>query len=422
MRAIELFAGAGGLALGLARAGFKHAALIDYDEDAYQTLVINARNGHFLTRDWQALREDVRKLPYDELATQPTDLLAGGPPCQPFSQGGLHKGPLDPRDMFPAFIEAVYRLRPRAFLIENVRGLARPTFATYLEYIILRLTYPWLRPRPDEGWLDHLARLEDVHTARFTGDERSYNVTFQMLNAADYGIPQHRERLFIVGFRQDLGVHWSFPKRTHHSVLLWYEQWVTGAYWKRHGMDPRQGAVAKKPKNIEKIKRLAERLLSEEPAARPWLTVRDALWGNDPLPDPRAPHNIPNHLYWPGARAYPGHTGSALDEPAKTIKAGVHGVPGGENMLRFADGSVRYLTVREAARLQAFPDDYIFPEGWSRGMKLVGNAVPVTLGEIIGRSIARALQEALALSDAAQGEASQELAAPNQTSIYADSS
>jgi len=409
MTAVELFAGAGGLALGLARAGFQHIALVDWDPDAYETLAMNADKGHPLARDWKPLRADVRNLPYEEIAAEPIDLLAGGPPCQPFSQGGLHKGPLDPRDMFPAFIEAVRRLRPRAFLIENVRGLARPTFATYLEYIVLGLTYPWLRPQPDEGWLDHLARLEDVHTARFIGDDHSYNVVFQVLNAADYGVAQRRERLFIVGFRQDLGIHWSFPRPTHHAVLLSYEQWVTGEYWERHGLTPDQGAVTKKPANLNRVKRLAERLLKEKPDALPWRTARDALWGNDPLPDPRLPHDIPNHVYWPGARAYPGHTGSALDEPAKTIKAGVHGVPGGENMLRFNDGSVRYLTVREAARIQAFPDDYAFPEGWTRAMKLVGNAVPVALGEIIGRSIANALQQA----DVAREEGGRELSATN---------
>ncbi len=394
MTTVELFAGAGGLALGLARAGFQHVALVDWDSDAHETLATNAAMGHPLARDWKPTRADVRDLPYEEIAARPVDLLAGGPPCQPFSQGGLHKGPLDPRDMFPAFIEAVRRLRPRAFLIENVRGLARSTFATYLEYIILGLTYPWLRPRPGEGWLDHLSRLEDVHTSRFIGDERSYNVVFQVLNAADYGVAQRRERLFIVGFRQDLGVRWSFPRPSHHAALLAYEQWVTGEYWERHGVSPDEGVVTRKPTSLRRVERLAERLLEEDPGALPWRTARDALWGSAPLPDPRSRHDIPNHEYRPGARAYPGHTGSALDEPVKTIKAGVHGVPGGENMLRFRDGSVRYLTVREAARVQAFPDDYVFPDGWTRAMKLVGNAVPVTLGEIIGRSIANALRQA----------------------------
>jgi DNA mismatch endonuclease Vsr len=90
--------------------------------------------------------------------------------------------------------------------------------------------------------------------------------------------------------------------------------------------------------------------------ARPWRTVRDAL-ADLPMPSSEEPR-IANHRFQPGARPYPGHTGSALDWPAKTLKAGVHGVPGGENMVVMEDGSVRYFSVREAARLRTFPDDY----------------------------------------------------------------
>jgi len=392
MLAVELFAGAGGLALGLTLAGFRHALLVDWDEDSHQTLLLNAQKGHPLAQGWNPLREDVRTLDYGELVPGEIDLLAGGPPCQPFSQGGLHRGPLDPRDMFPAFMEAVRVLRPRAFLVENVRGLAREKFSTYLEYIVLGLSYPWLAPEPGEDWLDHLARLEQVHTARFIGDELSYKVVFQVLDAADFGVPQRRERLFIVGFRQDLGISWSFPRATHYRELLLYEQWATGEYWRRHGIRPEQGIAGKRPQDLAKLEKAVQKILDAFPEARPWRTVRDGLWGESPLPDPRSDHGLPNHEYWPGARSYPGHTGSPLDEPAKTIKAGVHGVPGGENMLRYPDGSVRYLTVREAARIQTFPDDYEFPAGWTRGMKLVGNAVAVSVARELGLSIRRALE------------------------------
>jgi DNA (cytosine-5)-methyltransferase 1 len=83
-----------------------------------------------------------------------------------------------------------------------------------------------------------------------------------------------------------------------------------------------------------------------------------------------------------------------LDEPAKTLKAGDHGVPGGENMLLRPDGSIRYFTVREAARLQTFPDDYIFRGSWTETMRQLGNAVPVRLGEVIARSVAETLNAA----------------------------
>lgn len=101
-----------------------------------------------------------------------------------------------------------------------------------------------------------------------------------------------------------------------------------------------------------------------------------------------------NHVFNPGARSYPGHTGSPLDEPGKTLKAGDHGVPGGENMLLRPDGSVRYFTVREAARLQTFPDDYVFRGSWTETMRQLGNAVPVRLAEVIAGSVAATLRAA----------------------------
>jgi len=102
-----------------------------------------------------------------------------------------------------------------------------------------------------------------------------------------------------------------------------------------------------------------------------------------------------DHTFQPGARSYPGHTGSPLDVPSKTLKAGVHGVPGGENMLRREDGSVRYFTVRESARLQTFPDDYRLRGAWSETMRQLGNAVPVELAAAVADQIASTLRIAL---------------------------
>ena len=122
----------------------------------------------------------------------------------------------------------------------------------------------------------------------------------------------------------------------------------------------------------------------------PWRTVRDAIIG---LPDPetKAAAKVPNHLYQPGARTYPGHTGSPMDLPAKTLKAGDHGVPGGENMMVRDDGSVRYFTVRESARMQTFPDGYRFHGSWTETMRQLGNAVPVLLAQRIASSVAEKL-------------------------------
>jgi DNA (cytosine-5)-methyltransferase 1 len=127
---------------------------------------------------------------------------------------------------------------------------------------------------------------------------------------------------------------------------------------------------------------------------KPWLTVRDALQG---LTDPQRKNNVTlhnNHIFQPGARVYAGHTGSPLDLPAKTLKAGDHGVPGGENMLVMPHGEVRYFTVRESARLQTFPDTYVFHGSWTETMRQLGNAVPVALARIMASSIAEKLIEA----------------------------
>ena len=108
------------------------------------------------------------------------------------------------------------------------------------------------------------------------------------------------------------------------------------------------------------------------------------------------PNSVSDHRFQPNAKVYPGHTGSYIDEPSKTLKAGVHGVPGGENMLRRADGSVRYFTVREGARIQTFPDGYKFHGAWSECMRQLGNAVPAGLARTVGKSVAERLNDSKA--------------------------
>src|SRR5205085_10372005 len=120
---------------------------------------------------------------------------------------------------------------------------------------------------------------------------------------------------------------------------------------------------------------------------------RDALMGLPPPYKTIAGGPVRNHRFQEGARSYAGHTGSPLDLPAKTLKAGDHGVPGGENMMVTDDGSVRYFTVRESARLQTFPDGYIFHGSWTETMRQLGNAVPVALAQLVASSVAEKLLE-----------------------------
>lgn len=390
LRSVELFSGAGGLALGCSLAGFTPGAVIEWDKWACDTIRENQRRENPLVSDWPLYEQDVRLFDFSGFSGE-IDLVAGGPPCQPFSLGGKHKASSDKRDMLPTTIDVVRQVRPKAFLIENVKGLTRATFANYLQYTLLQLSYPNLTKGAKESWLDHLARLEKERTSgRMRG--LAYDVVCRVLNAADYGIPQRRERVFIIGFRHDLGVRWSFPDSTHSLDSLLHSQWITGEYWDAHKVGKKN-----RPEPDLKIKTKVERLRACYQAGNselPWRTVRDALQG---LPDPSkakaaAQHN--NHIYQPGARIYPGHTGSPLDFPAKTLKAGDHGVPGGENMLVTPNGQVRYFTVRESARLQTFPDTYVFHGAWTETMRQLGNAVPMVLARIMAASIAEKLVEA----------------------------
>lgn len=212
---------------------------------------------------------------------------------------------------------------------------------------------------------------------------------FRKLNAADYGAPQRRERVFIVAFRSDIEAKWSFPSPTHSNDALIYDQWVTGDYWKRHKI-----AIKDRPKPTLAQARVARNYgTALFPFERsPWLTVRDGIAG---LPAPLVNREtFPNHKIQPGARSYKGHTGSPIDEAGKTLKAGDHGVPGGENMILFNDDSVRYLTIRESARLQTFPDEYVFEGSWTESMRQLGNAVPVRLANAVTQSVRDCLERA----------------------------
>lgn len=387
MNCIELYAGAGGLAIGVGLAGFEPLAVVEWNKGACDTIRRNQLLGYPLVRDWPLHQADVRNFDWSQIP-EGLDLVAGGPPCQPFSMGGKHLAYDDGRDMFPATVDIVRRLRPHAFVFENVKGLTRSSFANYYQYILLQFEFPEIVRRRKESWFEHLLRLQKERASgRLHGQGLTYNVLTTLVNAADYGVAQKRERVFIVGFRSDLGIEWSFPRRTHSQDGLLFEQWVTGEYWDRHRISRRaRGAV---PVQFEaRVRTLSDCLI---PAAElPWRTVRDAIWG---LPDPESSvaKDFPDHGFQPGARTYSGHTGSTLDQPAKTLKAGDHGVPGGENMMIKDTGEVRYFTIRESARLQTFPDGFRFHGSWTETMRQLGNAVPVVLAQRVAASVAEKL-------------------------------
>ncbi|NCC36668.1 MAG: DNA (cytosine-5-)-methyltransferase, partial [Chloroflexia bacterium] len=134
MRSVELFAGAGGLALGVHKAGFVHEMVIERDKDTCITISENKKRGLTPVVNWKIFNDDIRKFDYSNIM-EGIDLIAGGPPCQPFSMGGKHRAFLDERDMFPEAVRAVRELKPRAFIFENVKGLRREAFQRYFTYI-----------------------------------------------------------------------------------------------------------------------------------------------------------------------------------------------------------------------------------------------------------------------------------------------
>lgn len=378
MNSLEIFSGAGGLAKGLEQAGFRHAAFVEFNLHACNSLRENFDPENVFCGD-------IKDFDLDSMIS--IDVVAGGPPCQPFSMGGKHRAHNDSRDMFPYAIKAIERLTPKAFVFENVKGLLRSSFSEYFEYILLRLTYPGFKPNETSDWRHHLSILKKLEKMPYTGTK--YQVQFKLLNAADYGVPQTRERVVIVGVRSDIGIDWKFPVETHSEDRLLWDMYVSEDYWKRHDISsriPNEDSQAHK----ESVQRLINRYGMFEPTELPWQTVRDAFVN---VPEPRSDHKIADHIYKGGARTYPGHTGSYIDWPSKTIKAGGHGVPGGENMVRFGDESVRYFTVFEAKLIQTFPDDFIIKGAWGEAMRQIGNAVPVKVASVLGNHLWNTLQQ-----------------------------
>ncbi len=308
-------------------------------------------------------------------------MVAGGPPCQPFSLGGKHGAFNDSRDMFPHAIRAIEILTPKAFIFENVKGLLRESFSDYFNYIILRLSYPDAHGALKASWWEHYKSLQKIDFDSYEGIK--YRVQYNLINAADFGVPQCRERVVIVGIRSDIKTIWTFPSPTHSEEILLRDKFVTGSYWDRHEVPKSKREVCVNGM-AARVSNLQDTFSFLEPELKPWQTVRDALKG---VPDPCSKHGIPDHIFRDGARTYPGHTGSDLNWTAKTVKAGGHGVPGGENMIRFPNGKLRYFTVYEAKLIQTFPKNFIISSAWGEALRQIGNAVPVELATRIGETL-----------------------------------
>lgn len=170
---IEICAGAGGQALGLALAGFIHVALVEYEIDYCKTLKLNRP-------EWNVICADIHN--FDGKPYQGVDLLAGGVPCPPFSIAGKQLGKDDERDLFPEAIRLIKEIKPRAVMLENVRGFLDASFDEYREHII--------------------KSIEDI----------GYNTQIKLLNASDFGVPQLRPRVVIIAIRNDVNALFAYPE------------------------------------------------------------------------------------------------------------------------------------------------------------------------------------------------------------------
>lgn len=326
--ALSLFCGGGGLDLGLSLAGFDIKVATDIESTHCATITQNFPDCLALPLDVRELRiHRLRRL----LGMHSFDLIAAGSPCQSFSILGRRGALEDPRgQLIYEFVRLVRALRPRAFLFENVPGLMTVN-----------------------GGNDWNA------LQRYIAEETSYALHVQTLNAADYGVPQERVRLLVVGFRAK-GIDFDFPKETHR--------------------DPA------KPLPLE----------AGHEQLPTWLPARAALEEVDGLPNhrlrPHGPSVMARYTAVPqGGRDEVDHTDRIHpDRPAGTVIVGSKGGGGRPHIHPFEP---RHLTVREAARLQSFPDWYEFagPNTWQ--YRAVGNAVPPLLAKAVGEQIAVALDK-----------------------------
>ncbi len=300
MNVVSLFSGAGGLDLGFILAGHNVIWANDIYSDAVKTYRNNIGN--------HIVEKDIKDIPSKEIPS--ADIIIGGFPCQGFSVANIKRHTNDSRNaLYRELLRVIIDKQPKYFLAENVKGILSLDKGSVFSMIISDFT------------------------------NAGYNVSYQVLNSADYGVPQKRERVIIIGVRKDLTYQYVFPEKTHSP----------------DGSD-----------NKSK-----------------WVSIKDAL---AIYPDPDTPNDIPNHTYSKyklNFNGYIGHRKLDPNKPAPTVTARGDS-KGGVVILPHPNG-LRRMTCRELATVQSFPSDFIFFGNNSSIYRQIGNAVPVKLAITIAK-------------------------------------
>lgn len=353
LRAISLFTGAGGLDLGFEAAGFETAVAVEDDERCVKTLRAN--------RTWPVIDRDILQVHTAELlqagglVAGEADVLIGGPPCQPFSKSGFWasgeaKRLNDPRaGTLGAYMRVLDESRPRAFLLENVEGLG-------------------FRNK-DEGLKLIQSELERINVAHGT----NYCASIAVLNSADYGVPQLRRRLFVIGARD--GTAFTFPGATHIDPATA----AAGDNRPRHRTAWEALHDVRADAATLAIKGKWSSLLPSVPEGKNYLWHTDR-GGGVPLFGWR-------RRYWSFLLKL------AKDKPSWTLQAQPGPATGPFHW------TSRRLSAREMARIQTFPDSFIVTGSLTDAQRQLGNAVPALLGEVLAREIARQLLNAVVASE-----------------------
>lgn len=322
---IELFAGAGGLALGLEQAGFDGLAYVEMNRDACSTLRLNRP-------DWNIIEGDVHDVDFSEYDGK-VDLVSGGFPCQAFSLAGKRLGFEDIRGtLFAEIIRCVNETHPKMLLMENVKGL---------------LSH-------DGG--------RTFDTIRYEVEKAGYSLQWKIMNASYYGVGQARERIVMIGIRDDLAdsVSFEYPAPDNAQTTL------------REALD---GVPDSPGMTYSESKR---KVLDLVPPGGCWID----------LPQKVAQEYMKGSYYSSG-----GKRGMARrlswDKPCLTLTTS----PSQKQTERCHPDETRPLTVREYARVQSFPDGWKFTGGIGSQYKQIGNAVPVEMARRIGTKIIETLNE-----------------------------